>query len=99
MLETYLSSNVEETYCDIEVNMKGVSKGKSLAALAQRLGIPQQYVVAFGDGSNDSEMLEYAGTGVAMGSASEEGKSQANMVTLDGGQEGSAVAWKQWNLI
>lgn len=99
MFETYLSSNFEETYFDIEVNMKGVSKGKSLAALAQRLGIPQQRVVAFGDGSNDIEMLEYAGTGVAMGSASDEVKSHANMVTLDCGHDGIAVALEQLKLI
>lgn len=99
LFETYLSSNFEETYFDIEVNVKGVSKGKSLAALAQQLNIPQQRVVAFGDGSNDIEMLEYAGTGVAMGSASDEVKSHANLVTLDCAHDGIAVALEQLKLI
>lgn len=99
MFESYLSSNFNDTYFDLEVNVKGVSKGSALRAMAEQLGIAQQQVIAFGDGSNDIEMLEYAGTGIAMGSASEKVKRHADMVTLDCGHDGIAVALQQLNLI
>jgi hydroxymethylpyrimidine pyrophosphatase-like HAD family hydrolase len=38
-------------------------------------------MIAFGDGPNDIDMLEYAGTGIAMGNAGELTKSAADVVT------------------
>jgi Cof subfamily protein (haloacid dehalogenase superfamily) len=51
---------------------KGVSKSFALSRLAQRLGIPQQETMAIGDNWNDETMLDWAGTGVLMGNATEE---------------------------
>lgn len=99
MFESYLSSSFDDTHFDLEVNAKGISKGSALQTLAQRLGIPQQQVVAFGDGSNDLEMLDYAGTGIAMGSASDMVKSHADLVTLDCGHDGIPAALKKLHLI
>jgi Cof subfamily protein (haloacid dehalogenase superfamily) len=51
---------------------RGVSKSSALARLAHRLGIAQEETMAIGDNWNDETMLDWAGTGVLMGNATEE---------------------------
>jgi Cof subfamily protein (haloacid dehalogenase superfamily) len=51
---------------------KGVSKSSALERLAKRLGISQEETMAIGDNWNDESMLDWAGTGVLMGNATEE---------------------------
>ena len=51
---------------------KGVSKRSALERLANRLGIAQEETMAIGDNWNDEAMLDWAGTGVLMGNATEE---------------------------
>jgi hypothetical protein len=46
-----------------------VSKGSGLAFVAQRLGFSAAGTVAFGDGENDAELLDWAGYAVAVGNA------------------------------
>lgn len=53
----------------LEATAAGVSKGKALAALADRLGIAAADVVAFGDMVNDLPMLAWAGTSYGMANA------------------------------
>ena len=43
-----------------------MSKGTGLAFVAAELGLDLDRVVAFGDGENDIELLEWAGFGVAV---------------------------------
>jgi Cof subfamily protein (haloacid dehalogenase superfamily) len=43
-----------------------VTKGSGMAFLAEHLGFSPQQTVAFGDGENDVELLEWAGYGVAV---------------------------------
>lgn len=50
-----------------EVTGLGISKGTALAALAARLGIAREEVIAIGDHENDIPMIEWAGLGLAMG--------------------------------
>ena len=45
-------------------------------------------IIAFGDGHNDIDMLQYAGLGVAMGNASVEVKEAADIVTKRNDEEG-----------
>ncbi|MGL1890464.1 MAG: Cof-type HAD-IIB family hydrolase [Spirochaetaceae bacterium] len=42
------------------------SKAKALDSVAKTYGIKQHEIIAFGDGLNDLEMLEYAGKGIVM---------------------------------
>lgn len=56
------------------------SKGQALKWLTRQLQIRPREIVAFGDGANDLDMLQWAGLGVAMAEASSAVQSQANMV-------------------
>lgn len=68
----------------IEFVNKSVNKASGL----KKLGIEPSGLVAFGDSFNDMEMLEYAGTSVAMGNAVPEIKEIATMTTEDCDHEG-----------
>lgn len=65
----------------IEVMMKGVSKAAALACLTETLGVERAEVIACGDNGNDLEMIEWAGTGVAVANAVDAAKSAADYVT------------------
>lgn len=78
------------TYC--EAVARGVSKAGAVAFLAERLGIPPERVVAFGDGENDLPMVAGAGTGVAMGNAMDAVKRAADLVTGSNDEDGIVAA-------
>ena len=54
------------------------------------LDISPNEVIAFGDGDNDIDMLQFAGLGVAMGNASHYVKSKADYITLSNEEDGIA---------
>ena len=69
------------------------SKGQTLAAYAQRLGISREEVMAIGDNHNDLSMLQYAGYGVLMGNADPEMKSVEGLYqTTSNDEDGVAMA-------
>jgi len=53
----------------LEFTAEGVSKGRAVAWLAHRAGIPLSQVLAIGDALNDLEMISDAGHGAAMATA------------------------------
>ena len=55
-------------------------KGLALRALAHRLGVPRERVLAIGDAPNDAGMLRWAGTGLAVANAWDQAKSAASAV-------------------
>eukprot|EP01041_Mallomonas_annulata_P007774 gene7774-15908_t len=63
----------------VEFLSPGVTKGEGLRRICLNLNIPLSEVIAFGDGDNDKEMLQYAGLGVAMKNACEVAKTAANV--------------------
>lgn len=69
-----------------------VSKGAALRRIAHMLHIGREQIIAFGDSHNDLDMLQFAGTGVAMGNASAEVKEIADLVTLGNEEDGIAAA-------
>ena len=70
----------------------------NLRALAERLGIPREKVMALGDNGNDVTMLQYAGVSVAMGDGSPEAKAAARFLTAPHDQNGLAQAVRQYAL-
>ncbi|NLM78955.1 MAG: HAD family hydrolase [Ruminococcaceae bacterium] len=79
----------------VDIMKAGVSKGRALQLLADRLHIAMDQVVALGDQENDISMLRVAGLGVAMGNAMPAVKAAADVVTLDHEQSGVAQAIRQ----
>lgn len=61
--------NVEGMEHCYDVIRDRVNKGAGIRFLLDRLGIPKENSIAFGDGMNDKEMLSSVGEGFAMGNA------------------------------
>ncbi len=70
----------------------GNSKSHGMDIICRHFGIRQEETLAFGDGGNDIDMLQWAGIGVAMGNAADEVKAVADMVTTDVDNEGIEYA-------
>ncbi|WP_169171151.1 Cof-type HAD-IIB family hydrolase [Bifidobacterium oedipodis] len=56
-------------------------KPRGIQRFMKRFGITREQTMAFGDGGNDTDMLAFAGIGVAMGNASDAPKAAADYVT------------------
>lgn len=82
----------------LEVLPAGVSKATGLAALASHLGVPRENTAAIGDYYNDLQMIEWAGTGVAMSNAPDDIKSIADVVTESNDECGVAAFIKDYVL-
>ena len=86
--ETAVSSSLP---WNIEINSAGATKGQALKALCQALGIDLRDTLAFGDGTNDLDMIRTAGIGVAMGNGAEEVKAAADWVAPNNDDAGVAA--------
>lgn len=72
----------------IEVNAQGVDKGKGLKFLCDYLGISLEDVIAFGDASNDIQLLQTAGHAVVMENGTEETKVYADEIAPSNEEDG-----------
>lgn len=77
---------------NLEIMSEGSTKGKAIEFLANLLNINREEIIAFGDNYNDVSMIEFVGTGVAMGNAEEDVKNIANYVTDTNSESGVAKA-------
>ncbi|WP_239256119.1 Cof-type HAD-IIB family hydrolase [Listeria ilorinensis] len=75
----------------VEVVKHGIHKAVGVKAAANALGFDRKDIIAFGDETNDLEMLDYAGVGVAMGNAVAEAKNVANSITASNEEDGIAL--------
>lgn len=64
-----------------EIYLNHISKASAIEHIAKLYGFTQEQVIAFGDGINDLEMLQYARPGVAMKNAMRETLEAASDVT------------------
>lgn len=78
----------------LEITKKGTDKGTALELLCNHLKIKPDKVIAFGDGENDLQFLNKAGTAVAMGNASDSVKAQADIITDTNNNQGVLKALK-----
>ena len=76
-----------------------ISKAEGIGRLISRYGIARDEVMAFGDGGNDVEMLEYAGIGVAMGNAVPQVQAHADYVTSTVDEDGIVAAVRHFGLL
>lgn len=74
----------------IEITAKDISKGNTLAELAEMFDIDREEVIAIGDGMNDYEMIQWAGLGVAVENAHPDLKEEADYVTASCNDDGVA---------
>lgn len=82
----------------VEVLPPRTHKGRALERLARRLGVPRHQVLAVGDYHNDTEMIRWAGVGVAMGNAPEPVRAAADWVTASNDADGVALAIQRFAL-
>lgn len=75
----------------LDIAAAGVTKATALEKLRAGMGIDTASTVAVGDGSNDIEMLRWAGRGVAMGQAEADVRAAANEVTASVYDDGAAA--------
>lgn len=89
-----LKGKVEPTtsgHGSIDLIMPGCHKASGLKRLVERWGISPEQCVAFGDGGNDIEMLQYCGRSYAMENAPENVKKAAKYVCPSNEDDGVLV--------
>ncbi|HZB86281.1 MAG TPA: HAD family hydrolase [Gaiellaceae bacterium] len=74
----------------LEFASPDVTKASGLAFLAEHLGFEAAATVAFGDGENDVELLQWAGYGVAVANAHERVLAVADWICPPAAEEGVA---------
>ena len=82
----------------VDVNGAGCSKGSTLAGWATARGMTAAEVMAVGDNLNDLEMLDFAGTAVVMGNATDTIKARGYHLTGSNDEGGLASAIERFVL-
>lgn len=81
----------------IEFHVPGVTKATGIRSAMKHLGLEASArTAAFGDMPNDSEMLRWAGVGVAMANAHPLALDAANLVTATNLDDGVAQVLERW---
>jgi hydroxymethylpyrimidine pyrophosphatase-like HAD family hydrolase len=91
-------------HCSVDVDGRawmmltsaGVTKGSALEQLRVALGVDSTDTLAVGDGTNDVEMLRWAGLGVAMGQAPAVVRAAADEVCGPVHSDGLAALLSRW---
>lgn len=87
--------------CDesnLEITVKGATKGWGLTQLCQYLEVPLEQSIYVGDSWNDIPGMEAAGLSIAMGNAKEEVKALCTAVTADNDHDGVGLAIEKYLL-
>lgn len=82
-----------------EITRKGINKATGMQRLLTAMGMSQKDSVAFGDGSNDFEMIQFANQGIVMGNGISKLKECSDYVTTDINQDGIWNGLKHLDLI
>lgn len=72
----------------VDIIPLGGGKGTGVREVLKHYNIPLEQAIAFGDGTNDIEMLKAVGTGIAMGNATDNVKAVADDICLPVSQDG-----------
>lgn len=82
-----------------EITKKGVNKATGMQRLLKAAGLTRKDTVAFGDGSNDFEMIQFADQGIVMGNGIPKLKECGDYVTTAIEQDGIWNGLKHLKLI
>ena len=82
-----------------EISLSGITKSYGMQKMLDFLHVDRKDTIAFGDGYNDLEMLQFVENGVAMGNAVDDLKAVADYVTDSVDQDGIYKAMKELGLI
>jgi len=74
----------------LELASPTISKGSGLAFVAEHVGFTAEHTIAFGDGENDLELLDWAGFGIAVANADDRLKARADWICPSAEEEGVA---------
>lgn len=83
----------------VDIIPKDSGKIVGIQKILEIYGLKREEIIAFGDGDNDADMLEFAGIGVAMGNAVEITKKAADYVTDHIDEDGVWNALKHFEII
>lgn len=86
-------------FCDGEINIHGVNKATGMAKYLEAAGIPHEDCIAFGDGPNDTEMIEFAAVGVVMGNGTDQLKALADRLCPAIDEDGIYEGFRALHLI
>jgi Cof subfamily protein (haloacid dehalogenase superfamily) len=82
-----------------EVTLDGVNKGSTILQLLDRLGVDASSSIGIGDSTNDIEMLQVCGVGIAMGNAADAVKAHADETTTSVLDDGVWNAFRRHGLV
>src|SRR5579872_5371217 len=85
-------------FIECAVLSREAGKKQALVRLCADFQVSRERVLAIGDSRNDVPMLQWAGTGVAMGNALAEVKGAVRIVTATNDQDGVALAIERFAL-
>ena len=83
----------------IDIFSKNGGKMIGIRKTLEYFGITREETMAFGDGDNDAEMLEFVEIGVAMGNAVEKTKAAADYITTAQDEQGISNALKHFGIL
>ena len=82
-----------------ELSIPGVTKVSAIQTVLERVGVPWEDTLAYGDAMNDLAMIQYVHTGVAMGNAHPQLKEAADQVTGAPDEHGIRTSFQAHGLI
>ncbi len=78
--EKNISVELSDSQYAYHINSPGINKGTGFAKIMDKLSISRDDVIAIGDSATDIPLFKMAKTSIALGNASDQVKSEANMV-------------------
>ena len=85
--DVYITSSVRQL---LEISHRDAGKESGAKFLLEYLGLAREELAAFGDGDNDSGLLQYAGIGFAVANASPECRDAADEIVASNDENGVA---------
>lgn len=82
-----------------EMSLPGIHKATAIELVLAHLGIAREDTIAFGDSTNDLEMIQFVATGVAMADAHPDVLAASDRITPSSADDGLALAFAELGLI